>query len=103
MAKEMAPPTCRGTKLDSYGGRWWAQTATGECKSRSWQMYGFNESCRLILAWLWSELLDEEQLDKTTCPIEGLFKQGAFGWKGEIGSSAAAGSSMGSALAPSAG
>ena len=103
MAREMAPPTCRGIKLDSFGGMWWAQAATGECKSRPWQMYGFNESCRLILAWLWSEFLDEEQLDKTTCPIESLFKQGGLGWKGKIGSSAAAGSAMGSAPAPSAG
>eukprot|EP00972_Heterocapsa_arctica_P087094 12839300-Heterocapsa_arctica.AAC.1 len=79
MAKQMVPPTCIGIKLDSYGGRWWAQTATGECKSRSWQLHGFNESCRLILAWLWSECLGEDQLDSSACPIEGLFKPNGFG------------------------
>jgi len=103
MAKQMAPPTCIGMKMCTHGGRWWAQTASGECKSRSWQMYGFNESCRLILAWLWSDYLEEQQLDTSACPIEGLFKKGSFDSKGVSGASAGAGSAMGPASSASAG
>jgi hypothetical protein len=101
MAKQMVPPTCIGIKLDSYGGRWWAQTATGECKSRSWQLHGFNESCRLVVAWLWSECLGEDQLDSSACPIEGLFRPNGFGCAPRLG--AGAGGAGGSAAASSAG
>lgn len=73
-AKAMAPLGTLGIKLDCYSGRWWAQYSTRECKSRSWQVYGFNQSCRLILQWLWAEYLDEHDLPVESCPIEGLLE-----------------------------
>ena len=53
----------------------WMIRSGDDCRCRSWAMYGYRESCMILLRWAWAKHLLCQGMDVIDCPIVELFKK----------------------------
>ena len=71
MARTLIPPHAYLYKQTEHNR--WAVALDKHQRSRSWDMWGFNESLEACLKWVWKRSLERNGFEILDCPVQGLF------------------------------